>query len=109
MTTTTALPFVDDDHFAAAVLEADRPVLVDFTAAWCGPCRVMTPLLADLAADRADLGIVQVDVETSQRTALRYGVLSMPTFVLFRGGEPILRLVGARSRKRLERELAEVL
>ena len=106
---TPVLPAVDDAHFAAEVLESELPVLVDFTAPWCPPCRVMAPVLAELAAERGDLRIVQVDVDREQAAAARYEVLSMPTFVLFRGGQPVLRLVGARSGRRLRQELAGVL
>jgi thioredoxin 1 len=104
-TTSSSLPAVTDDAFAAEVLEAGGPVLVDFTAAWCPPCRAMEPVLAGLAAGRDDLRVVQVDVDTEQVTAARYGVLSMPTFVLFRDGAPVEVLVGARPRRRLEAEL----
>ena len=100
---------VTDDSFTAEVLESEQPVLVDFWAAWCGPCRVMNPLLADLAAERDDLRIVKLDTDANQDVAARYGVLAMPTFLLFRHGEPILRLVGSRPRKRLESELAQAL
>jgi thioredoxin 1 len=100
---------VTDDAFAAEVLESERPVLVDFTAAWCPPCRVMKPVLAELAAERDDLRFVQLDVDAEQRTAAEYGVLSMPTFILFRDGREVQRLVGARPRRRLEEELAQVL
>jgi thioredoxin 1 len=100
---------VRDASFAAEVLESDLPVLVDFWAAWCAPCRVMHPILSDLAAERDDLRIVRVDVETEHQVAADYAILAMPTFMLFRGGEPVLRLVGARPRRRLERELDEVL
>jgi thioredoxin 1 len=103
------VPTVTDDAFAAEVLESERPVLVDFTASWCPPCRVMKPVLAELAAERDDLRIVQLDVDADQRTAAEYGVLSMPTFILFRDGREVRRLVGARPRGRLEAELAEVL
>jgi thioredoxin 1 len=103
------IPTVTDDAFAAEVLESERPVLVDFTAAWCPPCRVMKPVLAELAAERDDLRVVQLDVDAEQRTAAQYGVLSMPTFILFRDGREVQRLVGARPRRRLEAELAEVL
>jgi thioredoxin 1 len=105
----TQIPTVTDDAFAAEVLESERPVLVDFTAAWCPPCRVMKPVLAELAAERDDLRIVQLDVDVDQRTAAEYGVLSMPTFILFRDGREVQRLVGARPRRRLEAELAQVL
>jgi thioredoxin 1 len=105
----TQIPTVTDDAFAAEVLESERPVLVDFTAAWCPPCRVMKPVLAELADERDDLRIVQLDVDAHQRTAAEYGVLSMPTFILFRDGREVQRLVGARPRRRLEAELAEVL
>jgi thioredoxin 1 len=105
----TQIPTVTDDAFAAEVLESERPVLVDFTAAWCPPCRVMKPVLAELAAERDDLRVVQLDVDAEQRTASEYGVLSMPTFILFRDGREVQRLVGARPRRRLEEELAQVL
>jgi thioredoxin 1 len=109
MTLSTEIETLTDDGFRAAVLEADGPVLVDFTAAWCPPCRVMKPVLAELAAERPDLRVAQIDVDAHQRTAAAYGVLSMPTFILFRGGEPVLQLVGARPKARLARELAAVL
>src|SRR3954447_19844540 len=105
----STLPALTADSFTGAVLESDQPVLVDFTAAWCGPCRVMTPILEDLAADRDDLRVVQVDVDAQPEVAARYGVLSMPTLMLFRDGTPALTLVGARPRRRLERELSELL
>jgi thioredoxin 1 len=105
----TPIPTVTDDAFAAEVLESERPVLVDFTASWCPPCRVMKPVLAELASERDDLRVVQLDVDADQRTAAEYGVMAMPTFILFRDGREVQRLVGARPRKRLEAELAEVL
>jgi thioredoxin 1 len=109
MTRTTTVPSVTDDAFAAEVLESELPVLVDFTASWCPPCRVMKPVLAELAAERDDLRVVQLDVDEHQRTAAEYSVLSMPTFVLFRDGREVQRLVGARPKRRLEAELAQVL
>ena len=104
-----ALNPVTTDTFTAEVLEADKPVLVDFWATWCPPCRAMSPLLADMAAERDDLKIVSVDVDNEQELAVKYGVLGMPTFMLFAGGAPIASLVGARPRKRLETEIREAL
>src|SRR4051812_6541756 len=100
---------VTQNTFTAEVLEAERPVLVDFTAAWCPPCRVMGPILEEMAADRDDLKVVSVDVDHEQELAITYGVMSMPTFMLFQNGAPIASLVGARPRKRLELELQEAL
>jgi thioredoxin 1 len=105
----TQIPTVTDDAFAAEVLESERPVLVDFTAAWCPPCRVMKPVLAELAAERDDLRVFQLDVDAHQRTAAEFSVLSMPTFVLFHGGREVARFVGARPKRRLEAELAAAL
>lgn len=104
-----ALNPVTTDTFTAEVLEADKPVLVDFWATWCPPCRVMSPILEEMAGDRDDLKIVSVDVDNEQELAVKYGVLGMPTFMLFDSGTPIASLVGARPRKRLELELREAL
>jgi thioredoxin 1 len=104
-----ALNPVTENTFTTEVLESEQPVLVDFTAAWCPPCRVMNPILDELAADRDDLKIVSVDVDTEQALAVQYRVLGMPTFMLFQHGAPIASLVGARPRKRLELELQEAL
>ena len=98
-----------DATFTADVLESETPVVVDFHAAWCPPCRVMSPILAELATERPDVRFVKLDVDDNADTAVRYGVLSMPTFMVFRDGEPVLRLVGARPKRRLVSELAEVI
>ena len=99
---------INDSNFAAEVLESDRPVVVDFDAPWCGPCRVMTPILEELAAEREDVRFVKLDVDSNQTTVARYGVMSMPTFMVFDGGEPVLTLIGSRPKRRLEQELSAV-
>jgi thioredoxin 1 len=103
------LPPVTETSFQRDVLEADAPVLVDFTAAWCPPCRMIAPHLEALDADRDDVTVVQVDVDTQQAVAARYGILSMPTLVLFSGGQELGRMIGAQPRRRLEQQLDELL
>ncbi|RSS82898.1 co-chaperone YbbN [Streptomyces sp. WAC06614] len=105
------VPEVTDATFAAEVLaERDRPVLVEFTADWCGPCRQLAPVLSALAADQADrLKIVQIDVDHNPEVTLRHGVLSAPTMIVFQGGEPVRSMVGTRTKHRLLAELEEIL
>ncbi len=101
---------VTDETFAAEVLAAEGPVLVDFTADWCPPCRQMVPVLADIAREEAHrLTVVSLDVDRNPETQAAYGVLSMPTLMVFRGGEPVKSVVGARAKARLLRDLADVL
>ncbi|MEU3558237.1 thioredoxin family protein [Streptomyces fragilis] len=101
---------VSDADFTAEVLGARLPVLVEFTADWCPPCRQMAPVLTALAAEQGErLKVVQLDVDTSPETTNRYSVLSMPTFMLFRGGEPLRSMVGARPKRRLLAEVEEAL
>ncbi|MEU4800638.1 thioredoxin [Streptomyces sp. NPDC023327] len=102
---------VTDADFETEVLrEADRPVLVEFTADWCGPCRQLAPVLGELAREEADrLKIVQLDVDRSPRAAIAYQVLAAPTMIVFRDGEPVKQLVGARAKRKLLAELSDVL
>ncbi|WP_309097806.1 thioredoxin domain-containing protein [Streptomyces sp.] len=101
---------VTDADFEAEVIGADRPVLVEFTADWCPPCRQMAPVLRALASEEGDrLKVVQLDVDHNPLTTNAYKVLSMPTFLLFRDGEPVKSLVGARAKRRLLQELSDVL
>jgi thioredoxin 1 len=105
----SSLTQVTDDSFRAEVLEADRPVLVDFWAAWCGPCRVMNPILEEIAAERDDLKVVKLDVDANVATAAEYGVMAMPTMLLFRDGAPVRAIVGSRPKRRLSAELEDLL
>jgi thioredoxin 1 len=101
---------VTDADFESEVIGAELPVLVEFTAGWCPPCRQMGPVLKALAAEEGErLKVVQLDVDANPATTNAYKVLSMPTFLVFRAGEPVKAMVGARAKRRLLQELDEVL
>ena len=97
---------VTDNNFQAEVLENDKPVLVDFWAPWCGPCRVIAPSLEEIADEQADsLRIVKLNVDENQQTAAQFQVLSIPTLILFEHGQVAKKVIGALPKKRLEAEL----
>lgn len=101
---------VTDADFEAEVIGAELPVLVEFTADWCPPCRQIAPVLSAVASEERDrLKVVQLDVDTNPETTNAYGVLSMPTLIVFRDGQPVKSMVGARPKRRLLEELADVL
>jgi thioredoxin 1 len=99
------LMHVTDVNFDAEVIEAEGPVLVDFWAPWCGPCRVVAPVLEEIAAERTDVRIVKLDIDDNPQTAARFQVLSIPTMILFKAGEPVKTVIGAYPKKKLEEEL----
>ncbi|MEU6450586.1 thioredoxin domain-containing protein [Streptomyces sp. NPDC046979] len=104
------MPEVTDAEFGAEVLGSELPVLVEFTADWCPPCRQMAPVLSAVAEEEGDrLRVVQLNVDRNPATTNAYKVLSMPTFMVFRGGEPVKSMVGSRPKRRLLAELADVL
>ena len=97
-----------DATFEAEVLQAQLPTVVDFWAAWCGPCRALSPILDALAEEHADrIRVVTVDVEANPETAARYSVISLPAIKVFVDGEPVKSMTGAKPRPVLEAELAD--
>jgi thioredoxin len=92
--------------FEDEVIRSEKPVLVDFWADWCGPCHLVAPVLAEIASERADeLRLVKVNIDEHPGLAQRYGIMSIPTMILFRGGEPAAAALGAQPRGALERAL----
>jgi thioredoxin len=98
---------VTDETFEADVLRGPRPVIVEYWAEWCGPCRMVGPVLEAIAAEHAGLlDVVKLNVDQNPRTAQRFGILHVPTMELFRDGEVVKQVVGARSKSALLREFA---
>jgi thioredoxin 1 len=100
---------VTDINFQAEVIESEGPVLVDFWAPWCGPCRVVAPVLEEIASERPDLRIVKLNIDENQQTAANFQVLSIPTLILFKAGQPVKTVIGAYPKKKLELELEPAL
>jgi thioredoxin 1 len=101
---------VTDDSFAADVLHADRPVLVDFWAEWCAPCRKVSPLLEEIAVEMAGkVDIVKVNIDENPQTARAYRIMSVPTLTIFVNGEPVKSVAGARPKGDLVRLIESAL
>ena len=104
-----ALTDVTDTSFQAEVVESPEPVLVDFWAPWCGPCRLVGPVLEQIDAERSDVRVVKLNIDENQQTAAQFGVMSIPTMILFKNGQAIHQIVGAQPKPRIESQLDQAL
>jgi len=101
---------VTDATFAADVLQSDKPVLVDFWAEWCGPCKMVAPVLDEIAGEnREKITVAKLDIDVNQKTAQAYQVMSIPTMIVFQDGKPVKQIVGARPKAALLSDLADYL
>lgn len=101
---------VTDQSFASEVLGSEKPVMVDFWAEWCGPCRAVSPILDQIASEYSDkIDIVKLNVDENPETAMKYQITSIPTMKVFRGGEVVKTVIGAKPKPALEADLQEFL
>lgn len=97
---------ITDASFQEAVLDAEKPVLVDFWATWCGPCRTLAPVIEELSNDFEGKAVVgKVDVDTNQQSAVNYGIRNIPTILIFKGGEVVDKIVGVESKESIANKL----
>ncbi len=101
---------INDNDFEQSVLKSEKPVLIDFWATWCGPCRMIAPIVDELA-DEYDgrINFVKMDVDQNPKTPAKYGIMSIPTLLIFKKGEPVSHIVGLRPKAELKRNLEAAL
>ena len=104
-----AIESITDAEFADKVLNADKPVVVDFWAPWCGPCKMIAPALEELAAERDDVRFVKINIDENPETPTRYGVRGIPTLIVFRDGKPAATKVGALPKQQIAAWLTDAL
>jgi thioredoxin 1 len=101
---------VTDDSFDAEIMNGELPAVVDFWAEWCGPCKMIGPVIEELAsAYKGKIKIAKMDVDKNQKTPARFGIRNIPTLILFKGGEVVNTIVGAQSKKSLEEEMKKLI
>ncbi|MBP2475538.1 thioredoxin 1 [Crossiella equi] len=101
---------VSDQSFVEDVLQSDKPVLVDFWATWCGPCKMVAPVLEEIAGEHADkITIAKLDIDANPATARDYQIMSVPTMMLFQGGKPVKTIVGAKPKAAILNDLSDVI
>ncbi len=101
---------IDDSNFDQMVLQAEKPLLVDFWAVWCKPCLMVAPILDELAEEYdGRISFVKVDVDQNPKTAAKYSIMSIPTLLIFKNGEPVSHIVGIRPKEELKRNLEAAL
>ena len=99
---------VNDSNFEQEILKSEKPVLVDFWAQWCGPCKMLSPVIDEIAEDNSEnLKVCKVNVDESRSSASNYGIMSIPTLLLFREGKEIERIVGALPKEKIEEKISE--
>jgi thioredoxin 1 len=100
---------VTDQSFSDEVLNSEKPVLVDFWATWCGPCKMVAPVLEEIAGEHAEKITVKVDIDANPNVARDYQVMSIPTLIVFSGGKPVKQIVGAKPKAALLKDLSDYL